>query len=125
MAERMMYEPTEKQEAKWAKLTIPEMPSDEMFKELWKTAHHGKLAGWGMGKRDWVVKMLGQTREYQMGLWQGRVDALRGVDYSEDRNENTYNLGYYRGYSSFESDRKGMDKAQLAEFLAKYEVKEA
>ena len=120
MTERKMYEPTEKQEAKWASFVAPEMPSDDTFKAIWKKAHHGKEAGWGMGKRDWIIKSLSASREYMMGLWQGRVDAVRGLDYSEERTDNTYNLGYYRGYTSFESDRKGMDKTQLAEFIAKY-----
>jgi len=115
-----MYQPTQKQLDKWAQFTAPAMPSDEEFKAKWAKAHHGKQAGWGMGKRDWVTSHMTQTKEYQTGIWQGRVDAARGVNYSEDRNENTYNLGYHRGYTEYQSNRKGWDQATKDEFDRKY-----
>lgn len=115
--ERMMYQPTAKQEAKWGALTVPQMPTDEEFKTRWAAKHKGKTTGWGMAKRDWVLNFLKNTREYQMGLWQGRVDNVRGLDYSEERNDNTYNLGYYRGY---EGGTQGMDEATRTAFLAQY-----
>ena len=118
--ERKMYEPTEKQISKWNALIVPEMPTDEHFKTQWKKAHHGKETGWGMGKRNWVLSTMTNTREYQMGLWQGRVDAARGLEYSEERNENTYNLGYYRGYTEYESNRRGWDNATCQSFDEKY-----
>lgn len=118
--ERKMYEPTKNQERKWAELTSVEMPSDEEFKSHWQKGHHGKLTGWGMGKRDWILSNLKNSREYQIGIWQGRVDAARGLDYSEERNENTYNLGYYRGYTHYESDRRGWDRETRARFDEKY-----
>lgn len=118
--DRKMYQPTKGNEKKWAKFTAPETPSDEWFKELWKKTHHGKVAGWGMGKANWITSNMTQTREYQMGLWQGRVDRARGLDYSEERNENTYNLGYYRGYTSYESNRRGWDRATRERFDAEY-----
>lgn len=117
---RKMYEPTEKQEKKWANLQLASLPSDNEFKALWAKRHHGKTAGWGMGKRDWIVANLTRSRDYQIGLWQGRVDAARGLDYSEERSENTYNLGYHRGYTNYASDRNGWDKTQRAAFEAKY-----
>ncbi len=118
--ERKMYEPTTKQEAKWGAFTAPEMPSNEWFQERWKKDHHGKLTGWGMGKRDFVLRHMTSTREYQSGIWQGRVDRARGLPYSEERNENTYNLGYHRGYTNFESDCGGWDRATREQFYQTY-----
>lgn len=129
MAERTMYRPTEKQLAKWAaadaRLSECAMPSDEEFKTRWMKAHHGKVAGWGMGKRDWIVSNMSMTSAYQRGIWQGRVDAARGLEYSEERSENTYNLGYYRGYTEYESNRRGWDAATRARFDAEYVNTEA
>jgi hypothetical protein len=115
-----MYEPTKNQERKWSQFDDIEMPSDEEFKARWAKTHHGKTRGWGMMKRDWASSRMTTTREYQMGIWQGRVDAARGLDYSEERNENTYNLGYYRGYTNFQSDFCGFDRDTQARFNAKY-----
>jgi len=101
--ERKVYKPTEKQEQKWEKFSGITMPSDDEIK---------KMAGrkpWGLVKRNMVLARMTQTREYQMGIWQGRLDKLCGLDYSEERNENTYNMGYYRGYSNFDSDWRGLD----------------
>jgi len=117
---RKMYQPTKNQERKWSEFTAPEMPTDEEFRARWARCHHGVDRGWGMGKRDWVLSNMTQTREYQMGLWQGRVDKARGLDYSEERNENTYNLGYYRGYTDYESNRRGWDAATRARFDETY-----
>jgi len=118
--ERKMYQPTEKQEQKWAKLVQIEMPSDEEFKARWAKAHHGSEKGWGMGKRNWVLGNMTQSREYQMGIWQGRVDRARGLEYSEERNENTYNLGYHRGYTEYESNRNGWDAQTKQKFDEEY-----
>lgn len=120
MAERRMYQPTEAQEQKWAQFVAPAMPTDEQFRAWWKKAHHGKVTGWGMGKCNWIVSQLKYSREYQMGLWQGRVDRAQGLDYSEERNENTYNLGYYRGYTNYHSDMRGMDAESRQRFAAEY-----
>ena len=118
--ERKQYEPTEKQIAKWNSFETPAMPTDEEFKAMWKKSHHGKVAGWGMGKRDWVLRNMTSTQEYQMGIWQGRVDAARGLEYSEERSESTYNLGYHRGYTEYESNRRGWDAATRQPFDEKY-----
>jgi hypothetical protein len=118
--ERKLYEPTEKQTAKWNAYKRPEMPTDEQFKAMWKKAHGGKEAGWGMKKRDWIASEMKYDPEYQRGIWQGRVDAARGLPYSEERNENTYNLGYYRGYTNYSSDTAGWDTATRDAFFAQY-----
>lgn len=118
--DRKMYEPTTGNEKKWARYAPVEMPSDAEFKARWSNAHHGKGRGWGIGKRDFVLSQMTLTREYQIGLWQGRVDAARGLDFSEERNENVYNLGYYRGYNNYASDRRGWDREMRARFDEKY-----
>lgn len=117
---RKMYKPTEKQIQNWSKLELAELPTDDEFKARWAKSHHGKTTGWGMGKREWITSNLKNSREYQMGIWQGRVDAARGLDYSEERNENTYNLGYYRGYTEYESNRRGWDSQTRQNFDSKY-----
>lgn len=60
------------------------------------------------------------TVEYQQGLGQGRVDKANGLIYSEERNENAYNLGYYRGYTEYESNRRGWDSKTKSAFDEKY-----
>ena len=114
--DRKMYEPTKGNLKKWARYQPVEMPSDEEFKA--KATKQRKP--WGILKRNFVLGQMTQTREYQMGIWQGRVDAARELDYSEERNENTYNLGYYRGYTGYRSDRRGWDAATRARFDEKY-----
>lgn len=118
--ERKIYQPTEKQEQKWAGLQLAELPSDDHFKTIWKKSHHGKGAGWGLGKRTWIISNLKNSRDYEMGLWQGRVDAANGLEYSEERNDNTYNLGYYRGYTEYESNRRGWDAQTRQRFDEQY-----
>ena len=118
--DRKMYRPTEKQEQKWAAFKASEMPGDGEFQARWAQAHHGKTAGWGMGKRDWITGNMANSREYQMGIWQGRVDRARGLDYAEERNENTYNVGYYRGYTEYESNRRGWDAQTRQRFDEQY-----
>lgn len=115
--ERKMYQMTERQLSKCASV---EQPSDEWFQAEWKRAHHGKLAGWGMGKRNFIVSQMAHTAEYQQGLWQGRVDRACGLDYSEERIDSAYNLGYHRGYTEYESNRRGWDAATCERFDAEY-----
>jgi len=117
---RKMYEPTRGNERKWARYAPVEMPTDEEFKARWAKSHHGKIRGWGIGKRDFILTQMVKTREYQLGLWQGRVDKARGLEYSEERNENTYNLGYHRGYVEYESNRRGWDRETRRRFDKKY-----
>lgn len=117
---RKMYQPTEKQEQNWARMTAPVMPTDDEFRARWKKAHHGKITGWGLGKRQWIISSMSGTREYQMGIWQGRVDAAQELAYQEklidDENANCYNLGYYRGYTDYASDKRGWDAATRQRF---------
>jgi hypothetical protein len=123
---RKQFTPTEKQLAKWNSLTAPVMPSDEEFKAMWKKAHHGKEAGWGLGKRDWVAlhenDNLTYTVEYNLGLWQGRVDAANGLEPMDttEYHTNPYHYGYYAGYNGFASFWKGYDKNARASFEAEY-----
>ena len=117
---RKMYEPTKGNEKKWARYALVEMPTDEEFKARWAKSHHGKTRGWGIGKRDFILSQMVRTREYQMGLWQGRVDKAQGLEYSEERSESTYNLGYHRGYVEYESNRRGWDSATRQRFDEKY-----
>lgn len=117
---RKMYEPTEKQSEKWASYTPTEMPSDEQFKTQWAKSHHGKTTGWGMAKKQWIISSHTSSPDYQRGLWQGRVDAARGLDYSEERSEAAYNQGYHQGYTGYESNRNGWDAATRQRFDEKY-----
>ena len=64
------------------------------------------------------------TTEYQTGLGQGRVDKANGLSYTDDRPTSTFNLGYYVGYTSYESNRKGWDAATRQRFDEMYIVKE-
>ena len=118
--ERKMYEPTRGNLKKWARFQSIEMPTDDEFKARWAKSHHGKTNGWGMMKRDFILKNMTRSREYQTGLWQGRVDKARGLEYSEERNESAYNLGYHRGYTEYKSNRRGWDRATRERFDEKY-----
>lgn len=118
MENRIRYKATEAQERKWASVPTPTIPDDEEFKIIAKR----RRRPWGLCKRDWILSTMKDTREYQMGIWQGRVDAARGLNYSEERNENTYNLGYYRGYTNYSSDRKGWDTETRNRFDEQYGI---
>ena len=117
--ERKIYKLTAKQIKKAQALSI-EIPSDEEIKTQWARSHHGKTAGWGMQKALLITQSYAGDVEYQRGLWQGRVDAARGLGYSEERSEKAYNLGYYRGYDNYESDRYGWDAATRENFDKNY-----
>lgn len=126
MTNRVMYQPTNKQLTKWGTpgdFNIDSrMPSDDEIKASWAKSHNGKTNGWGMKKRDLKLSIMTGSYDYQLGIWQGRVDAANGLDYSEERNENTYNLGYHRGYTDYNSDRKGWDAATRQRFDAQYVI---
>lgn len=98
--DRPMYQLTEKQ---LKKCQVVEMPDDEHYKARGKR----ERKPWGILKRNDILNAMTRTPEYQRGIWQGRVDRANGLDYSEERNENSYNLGYYRGYTNYDSDRRG------------------
>ena len=117
---RKMYEPTANQEIKFAANDNEAMPTDAEFKTNWKASPRGTVRGWGMAKRDWALRHLRHSGEYQRGLWQGRVDKARELPYSEERSAGGYNLGYYMGYDEYESNRRGWDKGTRARFDEKY-----
>ena len=120
--ERTLYQPTEKQSAAWvdSDKKVKSMPSDDEFKARGKK----ERKPWGILKRDWIVSEMKNTSEYQRGIWQGRVDCATGYGYSEERNENTYNLGYYRGYTEYESRGTGGWNAEQAKAVVeKYQKK--
>lgn len=119
---RKMYQLTEKQTEKCAAAdaTQPQMPSDDEFQAAWKRQHHGKVTGWGMGKRQWIISNMSRGTEYTLGLWQGAVDAANGLPYQELDEDKSYNIGYYRGYTNYESNRRGWDAATRERFDALY-----
>ena len=92
------------------------MPTDEEFKATWKRQHHGKSTGWGLGKRQWIISNMSRGTEYVTGLGQGAVDAANGLNYQELDEDKSYNLGYYRGYTNYESNRRGWDAATRQRF---------
>lgn len=128
--ERKLYSLTEKQteKAERAIANPVQMPSDETFKARGKK----ERKPWGILKRDWVKANMSTTADYQQGLWQGMVDKANGVEYSldalsassrqniEERNDSTYNMGYYIGWNNYESNRKGWDSATTARFDSLY-----
>jgi hypothetical protein len=114
--ERKLYEPTEKEKARGESFEPPIPPTDEQFKIMAKKSRKT----WGIVKRDWMLSLLACNPDYGRGMGQGRVDAARGLEYSEERNQNAYNLGYYRGYTNYHSDRKGWHEKIRAEFDSKY-----
>lgn len=129
--ERKLYQPTEKQLKLWNTLKPATMPTDEEFKTSWKRAHHNVERGWGMGKRDWVAAHandhLTETIDYMIGLWQGRIDALQGLDPLPSPNYHTspYDNGYYHGFHGFESFWKGYDRQAREKLIAQYGNQEA
>ena len=110
-----MFVLTEKQLSKCS-LAPSEMPSDGWFKVRAKK----ERKPWGILKRNYALEMLKSDPEYQRGLGQGRVDKARGLPYSEERSESAYNLGYYRGYTDYESDRRGWDQSTRQRFDEQY-----
>jgi len=114
------YELTKSQVRKIDRAAGITQPTDKSF----KTRSKKERKPWGIIKRDWVLSNMKFTTEYQTGLGQGRVDRANGVEYTKDRDESTYNLGYYTGYTGYESDRHGWDAATCARFDSKYIAKE-
>ena len=100
--DRKMYQLTEKQAASLNR-DRRAMPSDDDIKARAKREHKS----WGLLKRDITLALLKTDPEYVRGIWQARVDRANGLDYSEERNESAYNLGYYRGYTDYESHYRG------------------
>ena len=98
-----MYQLSEKQiekankEAKWAANRRAEADANK--------AKLGKK--YGLICRQIGADALKGDTEYQRGIWQARIDKANGLEYSEERLESSYNLGYYRGWMNYESDLKG------------------
>ncbi len=111
--ERKLYQPTERQQALPNSYSIP---SDEEIKAKAKRQHRP----WGLVKRDFALSALRHTHDYTIGIWQGRVDAARGCEYSDERFSNDYNLGYHEGYTGYKSDRPGWDAATRERFDREY-----
>jgi len=112
------YQLTKSQIRKINDAKVIVMPTDEEFKARAKKEHRP----WGILKRDWIVSNMKMTVEYQTGLGQGRVDKANGLNYTDDRPTSAYNLGYYRGYVEYESNRKGWDSATRQRFDSMYIV---
>ena len=119
---RQLYEPTKKQVKRWQEYEEKkaDIPTDEEFKEQWKRSHHGSEKGWGMGKQQYMISLLRQNPDYELGIGQGRVDAHRGLDYNEERSKKPYNLGYHLGYTEYASNRRGWDDDTTKRFDEKY-----
>ena len=79
-----------------------------------------------MGKRDWVLNhandALTQTAKYMIGLWQGRVDALQGLEPIEtpDYHTDPFQFGYNHGFMGFESFWRGYDAHAREKFSTQY-----
>jgi len=123
---RKRYHPTKSQIRRWDKFEQRSpMPSDEESKVRWAKRHGGKTRGWGLAKRDWILSNMKYCREYQMGLWQGRVDHARGLEYmgeaiEEGGDVSAYKMGYYIGYVDYKSNRRGWDKETCRRFDQEY-----
>ncbi len=113
--ERKLYEMPEKLASIPAQ---PIIPTDAEIKAKMKAEKCRKP--FGLYKRDLALRALRWTRDYQLGLWQGRVDCARGLDYSDERPNEGYNLGYHEGYTRYQSDRRGWQQWQRDEFDAQY-----
>lgn len=115
--DRKMFVPTEKMSERWANYNPRPIQSDEEFKARAKK----ERKPWGILKRNAILSAMSNAPEYQRGIWQGRVDKARGLDYSEERNENTYNLGYYRGYTDYiPGSQNGWDSNTHQWFVSTY-----
>ena len=66
-----------------------------------------KQKKYGLRKRDVARRALKGDTEYVRGLWQGRIDRVRGMDYTDERPGSSYNMGYYTGWNGLESDLRG------------------
>jgi len=112
------YELTKSQIRKIDRAAGITQPTDKSF----KTRAKKERKPWGILKRDWILSNMKFTTEYQTGLGQGRVDKANELEYTKDRDESAYNLGYYVGYTSYKSDRHGWDAATCERFDSKYIV---
>jgi hypothetical protein len=117
--DRKLYQPTAKQIAKWTAFLAPEIPSDDDFKAAWAKRHPNDITGWNVGKRNWIIRTLSSSFDYQMGLWQARVDFIRGLGYQGKAEDTAYSLGYSRGWNNGEPF-KGIDSSTVNRLNAEY-----
>ncbi len=111
--ERRIYQPTQKQTSLPTTISLP---SDAEIKAQAARCR----TPWGLVKRNLALKALRGTHDYNIGLWQARVDAARGTGYSEERFSREYNLGYHQGYTGYQSDRNGWDPTIREQFDSAY-----
>ena len=114
---RKLYQPTDKQVENWSNYPEFKMPEDSYFKDPANRTRRNKRTPWGLFKRDWLASQT-NYREYQEGLWQGRVDAVCKLEYQEKTDDPLYNIGYYRGYTQCESNLGGFDQATRERLLS-------
>src|ERR1035437_844260 len=113
---RQIYQPTAKQ----LMLPVtPQIPSDEKIKEMAKTGR--KHTPWGLLKRDLLLSAMRSTRDFMVGMWQARVDALNGHPYHEARLTEEYNMGDHEGYLGYQAHGSdGWDKVTRERFYSTY-----
>ena len=103
MAERIVYQVTERDEKKAEKET-----ERAQARRARADANKKKLGRrYGLECRQAGADALKGDIEYYRGIGQGRYDAHLGLGYSEERSDSAYNLGYYRGYMNYERDVRG------------------
>ena len=100
---RKMYTLTEKDTSKCQRELCHATSAMEQVE-----ANRAKLGRkYGLRKRDAARRLLKGNPEYVQGLWQGRIDAARGLSYSDERLESAYNMGYHTGYTNYASNVHG------------------
>jgi hypothetical protein len=106
---RKTYELTQKQLEKINKRNFV-MPKDDEIKAEAKKSRKP----WGLVKLGYTLEALKWDPDYIRGMFQARVDRMNGLDYSEERNDSSYNLGYYRGYTDYDQFSRSEGFAILA-----------
>jgi len=92
--ERKLYKLTDGNKKK---ITVNPEDIDNLVSEYSKSLKSSKKKG--LMVLDYKLKLMAKTEDYILGCWQGKLDKSSGLEYSEERNDNFYNLGYYRGYT--------------------------
>ena len=100
---RKLYTLTQKDLAKAAKLAG--FAADRKERTEANPSGHKKVQA--AKRRAASEDALKGDPEYHRGIWQARIDRANGLTYSEERNDSAYNLGYYRGWTNYETDLKG------------------
>lgn len=79
------------------KVQTPEQAAQAIAEVEADKARLGKK--YSIRKRDVFASNLRRTAEYFQGKGQGALDRANGLEYSEERSESAFNLGYYTGYT--------------------------